>query len=239
MRKLALLNVFVIVVLLLAACCGPQETATEPPTPPPPTETTVAIQAEDETPTPVPEIEVSEYGEAPMLAAMVESDELPTVDDRLPTNPLVTVPHEEVGQYGGTMYTYSWWPEVGNIQLYFAVDAPIKWKADLTGYEPALAESYEWSDDGQTFTLHLREGVKWSDGEPYTSEDWRFYWEDIANDEDYRVVQVKSYFRNADGTPIEMEFPDEYTVVWKSKDRPLWIDPFYMAQGFGSSPRRS
>ncbi|UCH85626.1 MAG: hypothetical protein JSW50_08060, partial [Candidatus Latescibacterota bacterium] len=60
----------------------------------------------------------------------------------------------------------------------------------------------------------------------------RFYWEDIANDEDYKVITVKGYFRNADGSPIEMTFPDDYTVVWTSKDRGLYIDPFYMAQGF-------
>ncbi len=96
------------------------------------------------------------------------------MEERLPETPLVTTPVESVGKYGGTLSTASWWPEAGNVQLYFAVDAPIKWKADLTGYEPALVESYEWSADGMTFTMHMRKGLKWSDGEPYTSADWKF-----------------------------------------------------------------
>lgn len=169
--------------------------------------------------------------EAPMLADMVAAGELPPLEERLPENPLVTTPVESVGQYGGTLHTASWWPEAGNVQLYFAVDAPIKWKADLTGYEPALVESYEWSEDGLTFTMHLRKGMKWSDGEPYTSADWQFFWEDMAKTEDIKWVTVPGYLRKLDGTPIDMEFPDEYTVVWKS-DKPQWIQPYYMAQGY-------
>ena len=34
------------------------------------------------------------------------------------------------------------------------------------------------------FTLHLRPGHKWSDGQPFTSEDFRYYWEDVANNKD-------------------------------------------------------
>ena len=102
------------------------------------------------------------FNEAPSLA----DKGLPTVKERLPDTPVVTTPLESVGKYGGTLHTASWWPEVGNVQLYFATEAPIKWKADLTGYEPALVESYEWSEDGKTFTMHMRPGLKWSDGEP-------------------------------------------------------------------------
>ena len=51
---------------------------------------------------------------------------------------MTTASYAVVGKYGGTLQTASWWPEVGNVQLYFGVEAPIKWKADLTGYEPAF-----------------------------------------------------------------------------------------------------
>ena len=47
-----------------------------------------------------------------------------------------------------------------------------------------------------------------------------------------KIWTIPAYLRNNDGTPISMEFPDEYTVVWTSADRPLWIDPYFMAQGF-------
>jgi peptide/nickel transport system substrate-binding protein len=78
----------------------------------------------------------------------------------------------------------------------------------------------------------MREGLKWSDGEPYTSADWKFWWEDFAKNTDQKLWTIPAYLRNADGTPITMEFPDDYTVVWKSTDRALWIDPYFMAQGF-------
>lgn len=238
MRKTQLfLSIIVVFVLVLSGCAAPAAPTTAPePTQPPAVEEPVeepggAIQVSEATATPPPTVEASQYKEAPGLTEQVTAGDLPPVEERLPVAPLVTVPVESVGKYGGTLHTASWWPEAGNVLLYFAVDAPIKWKSDLTGYEPALVESYEWSEDGLTFTMHLREGLKWSDGEPYTSADWQFYWEDIANDADYKVIQVPGYLRKTDGSPIDMEFPDEYTVVWKS-DKPQWIAPYYMAQGY-------
>jgi peptide/nickel transport system substrate-binding protein len=232
MKKQPLFAILMVVVLLVASCA---QATPQPPTataPPPPTATTQAIVANQETPTTVPTVEAAKYKEAPMLADLVAAGTLPPVDKRLPDSPVATTPQESIGQYGGTLHTASWWPEVGNVQLYFAVEAPIKWKADLTGYEPALVESYEWSADGKSFTMHMRKGLKWSDGEPYTSADWKFWWEDLDNAPDQKLYNIPAYLRNADGTPITLEFPDEYTVVWKSTDRPLWIDPFFMAQGF-------
>lgn len=236
MRKAQLwLSVSTVVGLLAASCAQatPAPQATEP-VAAEPTATSQAIVVAEASATPAPTAEVAEdqYKEAPQLADMVAAGDLPPVAERLPANPVVTTPVESVGQYGGTIQTASWWPEVGNVQLYFAVEAPIKWKADLTGYEAALVESYEWSDDGKTFTMHLREGLKWSDGEPYTSADWQFWWDDFAKNEEQKVWTIPAYLRNNDGTPINMSFPDEYTVVWESTDRPLYIDPYFMAQGF-------
>lgn len=235
MRKTQLfLSIVTVIVLLLSACATPTAAPTTEPQQPPaaePTATSQAIVVSEATPTTAVVAEGTQYKEAPQLAEQVAAGSLPPVDERLPVNPLVTTPVESVGKYGGTLNTASWWPEAGNVQLYFAVEAPIKWKADLTGYEPALVESYEWSDDAMTFTMHMREGLKWSDGEPYTSADWQFYWEDIANAPDQKIYSVPGYLRNSDGTPITMEFPDDYTVVWKS-DQPLAVSPYYMAQGF-------
>ncbi len=238
MRKAQLwLSVTTIVGLLAASCAQATPTAAPANTEPPaaePTATSQAIQVAESSPTPAPTVEVAAeaYKQAPMLDDVAG---LPPVADRLPTNPVVTDfvdASQTIGQYGGTIQTASWWPEVGNVQLYFAVEAPIKWKADLTGYEAALVESYEWSEDGKTFTMHMREGLKWSDGEPYTSADWQFWWEDYALNADQKLFTIPAYLRNNDGTPIEMSFPDEYTVVWQAADRPLYVDPYFMAQGF-------
>lgn len=217
-----------------AAACAPAAapTATEAPTEAP-TNTTVAIQASEATATPAPTVAASQYKQAPMLDDMVSSGKIPPVDQRLPASPAVVSPRESVGKYGGTLSLLTWYTEAGNIQLAIS-EPPVMWKEDLTGYEPGLVEAYDWSDDGKTFTLHMRKGMMWSDGEPYTSADWKFYWEDIANNNDYKANgggNVPAYLRNSDGTPITMEFPDDFTVVWKS-DQPQWIAPYFLAQGF-------
>jgi peptide/nickel transport system substrate-binding protein len=238
MKKIQLmLSVLIILVMFISSCTPASPAAPAQATEPPkqeekPTEAVGgAIEQKQDTPTPVPTVEASQYKEAPALAEMVAAGTLPPVEERLPVNPLVTAPVESIGKYGGTLHTASWWPEAGNVQLYFAVEAPVKWKADLTGYEPAQVESYEWSEDGTRFTMNLREGMKWSDGELYTSADWKFWWEDLMNAPDQKLYNIPAYLRNSDGTPITMEFPDDYTVVWVS-DQAQWIQPYFMAQGF-------
>jgi ABC-type transport system substrate-binding protein len=236
MRKLTLLNLLVVLVLLLAAC-GPAATEAPPVeeevpvVEEEPTATTVAIEAEEEEPTAVPEVEVA-IGEAPMLAEMVAAGELPAVDERLPVEGdiLVLPVVESVGEYGGTWHALDEETGLGRMKMAL-YDPPIRWKADYTGYEPGLVKEWEFEDDGNTLILHFRQGVKWSDGVEFTMEDMRFWWEDMALNEDYLVVQVPWYGFNTDNTPMTVEFPDDYTMVMKW-DSPHWVTPFTMAQGF-------
>ncbi|MBE0699846.1 MAG: hypothetical protein IH586_23215, partial [Anaerolineaceae bacterium] len=223
--------------VILTGCAAPTAAPTTAPmpeatNPPEATATSEAIKAVEATSTPVPTTEAtSQYKQAPALDELVKSGKLPPVDERLPVDVAVTAPVEAIGTYGGIMHVASGDPNFGDIKMYMT-DPPIKWKADLTGYEAGLAKGYEWSEDGKTFTLFMRKGMKWSDGEPYTSADWKFWWEDMVNAPDQKVYSVPGYMRNADGTPITLTFPDDYTVVWTSTDRALWIDPFFLAQGF-------
>ncbi len=212
----------------VAAACGGQAPAPEAPAAEAP-----AVEAPKEAPTPAAEeapAVVSKYKEAPMLAELVKAGKLPPVDERLPKDPPVVVPVESVGQYGGTWHGVSWDNSIPNFKMKL-YDPPVRWKPDYTGYQPGLAVSYEWSDDGKTITFRFREGVKWSDGEPFTVKDLKFWWEDLALNEEYRVIQVPWWARNSDGTPVTMEFPDDYTWVIKF-DRAQWIMPYVLAQGF-------
>lgn len=235
MRRTKLISLITGAAFVLAACAPaeqPAPTAAPPAAPTPAPATPAAVQVVEATATPAPTVAPeAEFKEAPDLAKMVSEGKLPPVKERLPEQPVVTPVREAIGKYGGTIQTASWWPGVGNVLLYIS-EPPIKWKADLTGYEPGLAESWEWSDDGTVFTMKLRKGIKWSDGQPYTTADWKFWWEDMVLDEDYKgSVSRPAWLRKSDGSLIDMEFPDDYTVVWKS-DQPQWIAPFYMAQGF-------
>lgn len=78
--------------------------------------------------------------------------------------------------------------------------------------EPDLAQSWEFSDGGKTITFHLRRGVKWSDGVPFTSRDVVFTMRSIY---DPRVPNSESFALTVDGKPIKVEAPDDYTVVMR------------------------
>ena len=105
------------------------------------------------------------------------------MEERLPENPLVVMPLAEqtIGKYGGELRTL-----VGNpsdVKLMF-----VNGYARLVGYtadleiKPDILESVDVKE-GRIFTFKIRAGHKWSDGEPFTSEDFRYWWEDIANNE--------------------------------------------------------
>jgi peptide/nickel transport system substrate-binding protein len=219
-----LLSLMTLLSLLLTACGGTPAPVVEP-TVAPTTAPAVAPVDEKE-----PAAPTSRYNEAPMLAARVAAGTLPPVDDRLPVDVQVISVVDSIGQYGGTWNAVTG-GDGGNIKMKL-YDPPIRWKADLTGYEPGLLiEMPEYSDGDKTITFTFRRGIKWSDGEPFTTADLKFWWEDLALNEDFMTRNVPWYMRNTDGTPITMEFPDDTTWVLKY-DAPQYIAPYILAQGF-------
>jgi len=225
----------ILIIASMLAGCATKEPTKAPPTntPVPPTATTVAIKAEEATSTPVPTVPKSKYNEAPMLKALVDAGELPSLDERLPKDVQTIDVYESIGQYGGTWNTMTWnASDPGNIKMKL-YDPPWRWKPDYTGYESGLAKSFEMNDACTELTWHFREGIKWSDGEPFIPKvDFGFWWEDLVLDEDFKVVTVPWYLFQADGsTPMDIEFPDDYTMVWKNF-KPNCIAPYIVAQGF-------
>jgi len=175
---------------------------------------------------------VSKYDEAPMLKGLVAAGELPPVDERLPKDVQIVDVYDSIGQYGGTWHTMASASDIGNIKMKL-YDPPWRWKPDYTGYESGLAKSWEMNDACTELTWHFREGIKWSDGEPFIPKvDYAFWWEDLVLNEDFKVVTVPWYAYQADGTtPMDVEFPDDYTMVWKNF-KPNCIVPYIVAQGF-------
>src|SRR5512145_3061913 len=126
---------------------------------------------------------ISEYSEAPQLAEQVAAGSLPPVEERLPENPLVVLPVESVGQYGGTWHRG--WRGVNDFHCFGRIiyEPVLRWPRDPSDkVQPGLAEKWEWSSDGKELTLYFRKGLKWSDGEPFTVDDVIFWWENIEND---------------------------------------------------------
>ncbi|MGW5362200.1 ABC transporter substrate-binding protein [Actinopolymorpha pittospori] len=150
--------------------------------------------------------------EAPALSTLVEQGKLPKLAERMPKIPLVVQNTESVGVYGGT------WRSV----LLNAADT--SWLARTIGYEtllrwdttgtkviPNIAEGIEGSDDGREFRIRLREGMKWSDGQPFTADDLMFAYNDVMLNKE--ISPVVSDYITSDGVPAKLEKVDTHTVL--------------------------
>ena len=183
---------------------------------------------------PAAEAPASKYNEAPMLKAMVDAGELLPVDDRLPVNPRIVVPIHEVGHCSDSIRGFTLNETDRAAPGYIVNRGFIDIPTDLEGFgaglptggwEPYLAESFEWNDNATQLTINMREGMKWSDGEPFTSEDVLFLWEDMWFDEEYSPTAPPRCF--VDGEPVVLEAPDDYTLASKPKHHLMQWHPKY------------
>ena len=139
---------------------------------------------------------------------------VPPVEERLPEEPLVVVPYDEIGQYGGRFSGVSVGPEAGNSEwLSVRHVNPVRFLYDLQTIVPNMAKSYEWTSDYTELTVTLRRGYRWSDGAPFTTEDIVFWWEDIMTNKDL-FPEVPSYWVYG-GEPMQVEAVDDVTVKFK------------------------
>jgi peptide/nickel transport system substrate-binding protein len=157
----------------------------------------------------------SMYNESPMLAERVAAGQLPPVAERLPPTPEVVDVLNEIGQYGGTISTAIVNPNqlFGDPQGAMGTELILRIDRDFSTIVSGLAESWEFNDDATEQTLYLRQGLKWSDGAPFTTEDFRFQWEDVQLNTEARPGGPPSEWRvGAQRTPMTMEIIDEYTL---------------------------
>ncbi len=94
------------------------------------------------------------FSEAPMLAEQVKAGKLPPVEQRIPAEPMVWQPLNEIGKYGGTWRRAFTGPADGeNGNRIQSSDKPLHWSADGSKIVPCVAKGYVLSDDGKTYTL--------------------------------------------------------------------------------------
>lgn len=152
-------------------------------------------------------------GEAPEIAALVAAGELPPRAQRLPTNPYVQEVVDGIGNYGGTLRRVFTGPRdrigLGKVTHEFLVVL----NEEASGVEPNVAESWEISDDFTSYTFQLREGMRWSNGAPFTADDIIFYWENVITDPNvmYDGGGVPAYWRSpVSDTPATVTKLDDY-----------------------------
>jgi peptide/nickel transport system substrate-binding protein len=159
-----------------------------------------------------------DFKESPMLAAQVEAGELPPLAERLPANPAVVTPFNEVGQYGGAMRvgftgTNPGW---GGLWYIAGWENLVSWAPDFSGVVPNIAESWDVSEDVTEYTFHLRQGMKWSDGVDFTADDIMFYIEDILFNPELSIGgPIADWLPAEDNTKFVAEKIDDYTVKFK------------------------
>ena len=170
----------------------------------------------------------SMYNEAPALAEMVAAGELPPVDERLPAEPLVIEPVEEIGQYGGTWRLVDNNDSNGWTQMTVNVEGFLKWNRDVNGFRPNIVTSWEWNDEATELTVNFRQGIKWSDGDPMTVDDYLFWWNDMVLDEN---VPVNAPFgTTVRGELMSVDKIDDYTLHFSFPHaNPLFLE--YKSRG--------
>ncbi len=171
---------------------------------------------------------LSEYHQAPFLDALVAEGKLPPVADRLPAEPLVFdagAMVDGIGVYGGVFRHviggrpegYNWlagqhqgWGGINMAVQECLVRQGPRWQIlpeDQTGPLPNLAKSWEWNDNMTELTMHLIEGAKWSDGDPFDTEDIAFWWNDNVENENIASRITAGSF----GGGAQLEVIDDYT----------------------------
>jgi peptide/nickel transport system substrate-binding protein len=170
------------------------------------------------------------YSQPEWMDALVANGTLPPVEERLPKEPqvfLVSGMSTGLGEYGDIWRDFSacptegWNLGAGQTQGWFGINiiyqeallktGPIWMRSDSVDPFPNLAKSWEWSEDGFELTMHLIEGAKWSDGDPFDSKDVMFTWEHLILDPNVNHNTSRSSWQ-IDGEDVTLEAIDDYTI---------------------------
>ena len=151
--------------------------------------------------------------EAPELKEQADTGKIPALKDRLPESPVVMIPigdQKLIGTYGGTMREAG----VGSFVYGDQIELESMIRAE-DGYThniyAALVEKY-WSDDQKKWNFTIRKGIKWSDGEPFTTDDIKFWYDGIATNKEYSPAPPENLVQA--GQVAKLEVYDQYNFAF-------------------------
>jgi len=207
MKKLLALLLALAMVLSMAACGAPAAPETAPTEQTQPTEPSTPTETQPTEP-------ITNYAQAPYITdvmgitAPVE-ERLPAEDDIFVSLVDATGAPLEIGTYGGTIDLIggggSW--DLSRPTL----ETIIRRNTDGS-YYPNVIKAYEYNEDYTVWTFHLREGMKWSDGDDFNADDITFW---------YYMCHINNYDTKASWAALKdgeefakLEKVDDYTVTW-------------------------
>ncbi len=153
--------------------------------------------------------------ETPFFADAVAQGTLPPVTARLPQTPLVVdleAKGRTFGKQGGTLRTMVTRSKDVRQMVVYGYARLVGYGPDYELYPDILREVEVIGD--RRFVLHLRPGHRWSDGAPFTSADFRYWWDHVANNAEITPSGIPE-FMIVDGAPGRVSFPDDHTVVFE------------------------
>ena len=163
----------------------------------------------------------TKLGEAPMLAQLVLAGKLPPVEERVPDPPLVIPVFREIGKYGGTARRGF----IGPTDVYcnagrITGGGLVRWTNDGTEIIPNIAVTLEPNEDGTVWTAKLREGMKWSDGAPFTADDFVYMATEVQGDDSLKPGKA-IWYKGSGDTPVVVTKVDDTTVKF-TYPLPYW-----------------
>lgn len=148
--------------------------------------------------------------ESAFLQSQVDGGTLPAVAERLPVNPLVITPLEQVGQQGGDWnHALVGGGSLSMLVRYQGYEPMVRFTPDWSGVTENVAESWSVNPEATEYTFTLRKGHKWSDGQPFTTADVQFWYDAYLTDEE-TTLGGNSWWK-AGGEFATLEVVDEQT----------------------------
>lgn len=171
------------------------------------------------------------FHQAPELDAAVKAGKLPPVDQRLPENPQVIVPPDQIGPYGGIWTRFGTGPkDVGILRHRITYEGLVRWDPMGRTILPNLASKWLVEDEGRSYTFFLRRGVRWSDGTPFTANDILFWYNHVLLNKDL-TPRVSPKLRQGKKV-VKVDKLDEFTIRFRFAE-PNGLFLKYMASGLG------
>ena len=211
-KWLSLLLAVVMCVSVLAACKPPVTTdPTQGPNPTQGPKPTEGDKPTEPTPTePTNPVEIVKFTQSPYIVDVMGIT-VP-VEDRLPVEADVMVENAgylEVGVFGGTLKRAA---DGGNWSNGKPIEEGLFRFTTQGTIEPNVAKGYDVSADGKVYTIYLREGMRWSDGHPFTAEDCVWFYNAICQNK-IDSKGIRNCHKDSNGDPAVVEKVDDYTFT--------------------------